>query len=153
MLLLFIGAVTSASIFLSFNADTAAFKDFMAYSPPVGFSSPKETSTCSFQTFSTFIFFGTRSSISSIPWKLISVSKCFLKKDISFTEAKITGVQNSSIRESSNVFRIISLPIPLISPMETPTTILSSLLIIIGFYNCYFCSTNVTKYNDVYRNY
>ena len=153
MLLLLMGAVTKTSIFLFFRADTAVFKDLMAYSPPVGFSSPNVTSTCSFQTLSTFIFFGTRSSILSIPWKLISVSKCFLKKDISLTDAKITGVQNSSIRESSNVFRIISLPIPLISPMEIPTVILSAMLILFGFFNCYFCSTNVTKYYDVYRNY
>src|SRR5690606_41411791 len=46
-----------------------------------------------------------------------------------FTDAKIKGVQKSNILASSNVFKAISGPIPLRSPMEIPTIIFSFLLI------------------------
>ena len=41
-------------------------------------------------------------------------------------EAKITGVHNSNERLSSNVFNIISEPIPLRSPTDIPTFIVFS---------------------------
>ena len=44
-------------------------------------------------------------------------------------DAKITGVQNSSILGSSNVFKMISVPMPFKSPTEIPTFISSAFFI------------------------
>ena len=57
-------------------------------------------------------------------------------------DAKITGVQNSSILESSNVFKIISVPIPLRSPTEIPT-----------FISSLFFMNTLSLFHDFFRDY
>src|SRR5690606_37058658 len=48
-------------------------------------------------------------------------------------DANMTGVQNSSMRLSSKALRVISPPIPLMSPMEIPTR----MLFFVFMYNIY----------------
>ena len=68
-------------------------------------------------------------------------------------DAKITGVQNSSILESSNVLRIISVPIPFKSPTEIPTFISSAFFInMLSLYHARFrdvIHANLTIYSTL----
>ncbi len=121
--------MTKTSIWLSFKALVAATNDFMAYFPIFSSLFPKFKSTPSRQMFKTFIFPVTNWSNLSIPCKGAVNSKVFLIKESTFTLAKITGVQSSSILESSKVLRITSLPIPFKSPMDIPTIIFSAFFI------------------------
>ena len=64
----------------------------------------KEVSITSFTDYAPFGFLEEPNRTSSF--------NSFLKKETILAFAKITGVHNSNIRVSSNVFKIISLPIP-----------------------------------------
>lgn len=66
-------------------------------------------------------------------------------------DAKITGVQNSSILGSSNVFKMISVPIPFKSPTEIPTFISSAFFInILSLYHAGYRDDCLCKFNHLF---
>src|SRR5690606_26245982 len=73
------------------------------------------------------------------------VSNTLFINDKTLVFAKITGVQNSNIRASSKVLRIISLPIPFKSPIEIPTIIFSDFFTIIYAYLSLILQANLEK--------
>ncbi len=67
-------------------------------------------------------------------------------------DAKITGVQNSSILGSSNVFNMISVPIPFKSPTEIPTFISSAFFInILSLYHAGYRDDCPCKFNHLFE--
>src|SRR5690606_11614323 len=78
------------------------------------------------------------------------VPKTLLVNDKTFVLAKITGVQNSIIRGSSKVLRIISLPIPFKSPIEIPTIIFSDFFTILLLFIANFVSKFRKNNSDMF---
>ena len=124
-----IGAVTSTSISLFFNASDALFKESNESSPDLVVAVPKLISISSFQIFNKFAFLGLASLIVLMILKLKScISIAFLWIEATFVEPNTIGVQKSIIRLSLKVFMIVSKPIPFKSPIEIPTLILFIML-------------------------
>ena len=126
---LLMGAVTSTSIFPSFNASAAFLIDSKDFSPLTVVASPNLTSRSSFQIFKRFALCGFAFSILLIILKLKSfISIAFLCFATTFDEPNTIGVQKSNILLSLKVLIIVSKPIPFKSPIEIPSLIFDIML-------------------------
>ena len=119
-----IGAVTSTSISLFFNASEDFFKELNESSPDLVVALPKLISISSLKIFSKFTFLGLASFMLLMRLKLKSCIRiAFLWIEATFDDPNTIGVQKSIILISLKVFMIISNPIPFKSPIEIPNFI------------------------------
>ena len=115
------GAVTKTSTFSSFNAYEASLIDSKAINPASLDSCPNMSSSSCRVKLNTLSFVLLYFFMSLSKNKLVVKLKydfCFSKILIG---AKIIGIKKSNILLSSNIFKIISIPIPFGSPIEIPS--------------------------------